>query len=562
MRIVKVSKSIIFLFILIFNGITAIAQWASDPTVNNPICTATFDQENPVIISDGSGGVIIAYEYWHIFHTDADIYAQRVDANGVIKWTIDGIPISEASLSQQLPSITSDGQGGAIITWYDNRSGNQTTDIYAQRIDSNGAVQWTTDGIAICTASYSQYNPQIISDGSGGAIIAWEDNRFGSYYTMYAQRVDANGNSLWASDGVPVCNVGRSQSYLNLISDGSSGAIFSWKDEIVNRIYTQRINASGDTLWKANGVLVANRNGLPVAVGDGSGGAIYTWTSSVSSNVNIYAQHINAFGDTTWAANGILICTEANQRLGNSIVTDGAGGAIITWQDFRNSNYDIYAQRISGGGTVMWTLNGVEISLAAAYQQGPKSIRDDLGGAIITWYDYRNGNTSDIYAQRIDGNGIVQWLTDGVPISTANYAQTEPIILTDENNGAIIAWPDHRNSFDYDIYAQKLNADGTLGTITSVKIDETLPQKFMIEQNYPNPFNPSTKISFSIPQEELVTLKVFNSLGEEVDELINETMPAGSYLASFNAVGLSSGVYFYQIKAGSFNEIKKMMLIK
>jgi hypothetical protein len=85
---------------------------------------------------------------------------------------------------------------------------------------------------------------------------------------------------------------------------------------------------------------------------------------------------------------------------------------------------------------------------------------------------------------------------------------------------------------------------------------------FSLEQNYPNPFNPSTTITFSIPNEELVTLKVFNALGEEVAELVNETKPAGNYSVSFNASELSSGIYFYKISAGSFVEVKKMILMK
>jgi hypothetical protein len=88
------------------------------------------------------------------------------------------------------------------------------------------------------------------------------------------------------------------------------------------------------------------------------------------------------------------------------------------------------------------------------------------------------------------------------------------------------------------------------------------PQRFQLSQNFPNPFNPSTKISFSIPEEEYVSLKVFNSLGEEVVELVSDNITAGNYSISFDASGLTSGVYFYQLIAGSFTEIKKMMLIK
>jgi len=103
---------------------------------------------------------------------------------------------------------------------------------------------------------------------------------------------------------------------------------------------------------------------------------------------------------------------------------------------------------------------------------------------------------------------------------------------------------------------------GFLELITDVEDKEQFPTEFSLEQNYPNPFNPSTTISFSIPKEDFVSLKVFNSLGEEIAELVNETKPAGNYSFTFDANGLSSGIYLYKISAGNFVETKKMILIK
>jgi len=81
-------------------------------------------------------------------------------------------------------------------------------------------------------------------------------------------------------------------------------------------------------------------------------------------------------------------------------------------------------------------------------------------------------------------------------------------------------------------------------------------------QNYPNPFNPTTTIKYTIPQTSFITLKVFDILGREVAVLVNEEKPAGSYEVDFNASQLSSGVYIYQLKSGSFIQIKKMVLIR
>ncbi len=85
---------------------------------------------------------------------------------------------------------------------------------------------------------------------------------------------------------------------------------------------------------------------------------------------------------------------------------------------------------------------------------------------------------------------------------------------------------------------------------------------FELDQNYPNPFNPATTISFTIPEREIVSLSVFNILGEEVSTLINEERSAGSYSVHFAADKLSSGIYFYRLQAGNNFSIKKMTLLK
>jgi hypothetical protein len=99
--------------------------------------------------------------------------------------------------------------------------------------------------------------------------------------------------------------------------------------------------------------------------------------------------------------------------------------------------------------------------------------------------------------------------------------------------------------------------------ITSVeRLDDLTPSQFELEQNYPNPFNPSTKIRFTIPEAGLVTLKIYNLLGEEVATLLNEEQTTGVYEVTFDAARLSSGVYFYTMTSGNFVASKKMILLK
>jgi len=98
-------------------------------------------------------------------------------------------------------------------------------------------------------------------------------------------------------------------------------------------------------------------------------------------------------------------------------------------------------------------------------------------------------------------------------------------------------------------------------------IENSFVNDFRLDQNYPNPFNPVTKIKYEIPGQArndnaLVTLKVYDILGREVATLVNEEKPAGEYEVEFNGSALTSGIYFYQLKAGEFSETKKMILLK
>ncbi len=104
--------------------------------------------------------------------------------------------------------------------------------------------------------------------------------------------------------------------------------------------------------------------------------------------------------------------------------------------------------------------------------------------------------------------------------------------------------------------------DDFVNYTTDVNDENILPNEYSLSQNYPNPFNPSTTISYALPKAEMVTIRIYNILGQVVKTLVNQNQSAGSHTISFKANDLTSGIYFYSIQAGSFNEVKKMMLLK
>ncbi len=115
---------------------------------------------------------------------------------------------------------------------------------------------------------------------------------------------------------------------------------------------------------------------------------------------------------------------------------------------------------------------------------------------------------------------------------------------------------------NYSYRLKQVDFNGTFSFSDEVNVEVTAPAQFELSQNYPNPFNPSTTINFSIPQSSVVTLKVFNTLGQEVKTLINQNMESGIHSFSFDASELNSGIYFYKLDAGSYSEVRKMTLIK
>ena len=101
------------------------------------------------------------------------------------------------------------------------------------------------------------------------------------------------------------------------------------------------------------------------------------------------------------------------------------------------------------------------------------------------------------------------------------------------------------------------------GLVSNVEKDRSsIPKDFNLEQNYPNPFNPSTMISFSVPVEGNVVLKIFNAIGQEVATLVNDNLSAGSYSFQWDAKEHTSGVYFYKLQTSDFTQTQKMILLK
>lgn len=441
------------------------AAWPHDPGADVPVCTASGNERMPVIAPDGAGGAFIA---WYDSRSGENkIFAQHLDALGQATWTADGVAVCVVSGAQSNPVVLADGNGGVFVAWEDQRNG--YSDVFAQRLGPDGLPRWAAGGLPVCTAANTQRELAIVSDGSGGAILAWEDGRSLTSLDVYAQRIDSTGASQWTADGVAVCVAMNAQYRPQVVGDGAGGAYLAWEDYRNGAdydVYARRVDAAGTPQWAADGVRLCSapddQHG-PAIAADGAGGVIIAWYDWRSgSQTDVYAQRLTPYGYPAWAANGLVICNAIGHQTSPAIVPDGSGGAIIAWFDQRGSGYAPYAQRVSMGGSCVWPANGLVLGGQTPYGGAPLMVSDGAGGAIVAWEDGRSGTNQEIYAQRVNGSGACLWPAGNPPVSWQPRPQ-EIAVASDGNGGAIFAWRGTGAEVPLDLFAKRIDRHGKLG---------------------------------------------------------------------------------------------------
>ncbi|NJD22613.1 MAG: T9SS type A sorting domain-containing protein [Melioribacter sp.] len=439
------------------------------------------------------------------------------------------------------------------VVWYDGVTiGEGTWKIYYKRSTDNG-LTWSAN-VDLSNNVSIAYNPAIAVSGNYIHVV-WYDNRDGNFEEYYKRSVD--GGITWGPEIRLTNNIYKSLHPSIFVSGLNVHIVWNDNRDGNYEVYYKNSLDGGDT-WSADLRLsnTAGKSWTPaVAV---SGSVIHVvWHDSTAGNWEIFYKR-STDGGVNWGADTRL----TNNSAISEYPTLAVSGSIvhIAWNDYRNGTLsNIYYKRSTDGG-ISWGAD-TKLTMKNNNNDSFASLAVNGSNVHLTFNSYRSKNYDIIY--NTSSNNGTTWGSD-VLLTTNSAVSNVPSIAVSGSNVHVIFrdWREGANSEIY--YKRYLPATGKIpkNRVTDVEQEETLPVDFQLMQNYPNPFNPTTTISFSIPQAEYATLKVYDVIGREVAALVNEFKDAGNYNFNFDASKLSSGIYLYRLQAGNFVDVKRMILMK
>jgi len=508
------------------------------------------------------GGYIIA-GYTNTFGAgNYDVYLIKTDAGGDTLWT--GTFGYGDEISDQGQSVQQTFDGGYIVVGHTGREGNN--DVYLVKTDAAGDSLWTR----AYGGSESDKGLSVQQTADSGYIVAGYAQSFGAGGSdIYLLKTDASGDTLWTR------TYGGSEddeaySVQQAIDGGYILAGFTMEEDDEN-LYLVKTDANGDIVWTRTYGGSSTDWGYSVQQITDGGYVIAGYTRSFGAgSYDVYLLKTDSNGDTLWTRT--YGGTDTDRGYFVQQTTDG--GYIVAGQtrSFGAGNYDFYLLKIAGE----LPETSIEIIPDDPPVTVPQGGRFGFTGSltnntedpqVVDAWVMASGPAKEIY-------GPFKEFYD-VPLAPSqsrsrHFSQRVPNLAPLGFYDYIAYCGDYPSTvidssfFQIEVIAGE--ASGSNGWILTGSFLEgdlaDLPSDFVLIRNYPNPFNASTVISYELPTSSLVKLEVYNISGQKVATLVDSQQEAGYRSARWDASEVSSGLYFYKLTAGDFNEIKRMILVR
>ncbi len=394
---------------------------------------------------------------------------------------------------------------------------------------------WGQTGVRVTIEETNHGTGGLVSDGDGGCVIVWQnyDER------ILMNRIDRTGQRVWSETGFFLINTGTS---INIIraSDGN------YYVQVNRSLY--RISGNGEIIRRDS---VTLGNMIPVP----AGGLVLSGKTGSINDIKLVAQRKDSLGNNLWQepyveiADSLYINTELRIQFNSGYYCYG-------WSGTKNGiNRIAQFQALRFDGSKLFSNGSIEISENTPIGS-PYIIPSDSGRTILIWNDATIASST--MSQMYDTLGNILWDDNGIVVSYPAIAYEN---TTDGQGGFITIGPINQ----FTIIAQQVSKYGNLGEIiTSIPQEdqEIYPTEIVLYQNYPNPFNSVTIISYSIPKEGKISIKIYNSLGELIKIIADGFVSAGFHKVNLSSDDLPSGIYLYKLQTETKSITKKLLIIK
>lgn len=402
------------------NATTGSTIWASPVQVSSQQEIYSTIESHWVASSDNGAFIAFARQSNNEFPPAYDIYVQKLDSAGNVLWGASGVnPTTDGStdIAERNPLMVSDGAGGVYVAW-DLTAGFFTTNIHITHLDSTGAIaaDWNTTGT-------DDYRTIQVDDGLSSSehlgLDMWlqaDGNIAVPYYkttgTIFSSTITAEMIVVQAQGGpssssillsTPASSIGQFRAY----PYGGYGAFATYTTN--GDVYAQRVDDSWNPEWGTNGVIASSADGNYLSgVTDGSGGLIIVWSVYEGADGGgTYGTHVLSNGtlDASWGGSDIVIAPDGDgdaQTLNNAfnVVSDGENGAFVAFNSDLTQN--IYLQQLKSDGTLGIAGTGhINGSSDDGVDSAQFLINDGDNGAVLFWMGYNNSTDYDIYGQHI-----------------------------------------------------------------------------------------------------------------------------------------------------------------
>jgi len=378
-------------------------------------------------------------------------------------WEDNGIPIRQGVHIEWQRTVCPGESGTAIFVWSDTRYG--ARNIFAQKIDTNGDFLWGDEGTAVTDLPGRQEDPVAITDGSGGAYIAWVDYRFDEEGDIYIQHVDSNGNILMDAEGEALARVDGRHLTINMCTDSSGGVFVTWQDKrnlLDDDIYGTHVSSDHDIVSPGTGVSIIEMNGTQGAKSleyAGNGQATLLWSDTRSGAGNdIYGQKINIDLTKIFADEGLEIAVTEELETKPRTTYMSNDTSFVVWQSGTESS-DIYFNFLTSEGLVF--SEPQLVSTFSSNKKGPRVKRNVMGDVFVQWTDYRADTTDgNHFYQKITNGGVRAWDDGGVQLDSDGDDHHARFVES-YTGGVDIFW--ERGTYpDVDIMHQIIQGGGVL----------------------------------------------------------------------------------------------------